>query len=331
MKNIYAFVLILLFMGIIAAHAQPLQFAELGDFRLTSGESIKNCHIAYRTYGTLNAEKTNAILVPTWFSGTSEQLKGAVRSMIDSTRFYIILTDALGNGVSSSPSNNAKQKGTKFPQFTIADMVNAQYEMLTENLKIKHLHAVMGTSMGGMQTLQWAVSYPDFMDKAISMVGTPKQSFNDLLLWKSELQPIEDAKNAKEEKQAMKTVALVHALHLFSPTYRNAQKDDFQVFADKEMKNMEKINAQNWASQLRAMLAHDIYKTTPKTLIKEKMKANMLIIYALQDMMVTPQTSMELADLLQCKRLELKGNCGHLATVCEGMELVQAVKMFLEQ
>ncbi len=329
MKNLFSIFLMLFFVGIGLVRAQSLQFAELGDFRLVSGETIKDCKIAYRAYGTLNAEKTNAILIPTWFTGTSEQLKGAVRSMIDSTRFYIILTDALGNGVSSSPSNSAKQKGKKFPTFTIADMVNAQHKMLTEKLQIKHLHAVMGISMGGMQTFQWTVSFPDFMDKAISIVGTPKQSFNDLLLWNAELQPIADAKNAKEEKEAMKTVALIHALNLFSPAYRNAQKDDFQVFADKEMKNAEKSNAQNWASQLRATLAHDIYKTTDKAQIKEKMKTNLFIIYALQDMMVTPQTSMELADLLQCERMELKGNCGHLATVCEGAELVKTVKAFL--
>ncbi|TAH19333.1 MAG: alpha/beta fold hydrolase [Cytophagales bacterium] len=313
-------------------HAQnPLQFASLGNFKLVSGESIEDCKIAYRAYGTLNAEKSNVILAPTWFSGTSEQLKNSLRMMIDSTRFYVILVDALGNGVSSSPTNSKKQKGKKFPKFTIEDMVNSQYKMLTEKLQINHLYAVIGTSMGGMQTLQWTVSYPNFMDKAISIVGTPKQSFNDLLLWKSELQPIEDAENAKEEKEAMRTVALVHALNLLSSSYRNAQTVDFQTFTDKEMANMSKLNPLNWASQLRAMMAHDIYKIVPKGQIKEKLKAKMLLVYSLQDMMVNPQASIELADLLQNERLELKGNCGHLAPSCEGAEVLKAVKEFLQR
>lgn len=331
MKIRYLCLFFTLFLSIYNLHAQsPLQFAALGDFKLVSGESIEDCKIAYRTYGTLNADKSNVILAATWFSGTSEQLKNSVRMMIDSTRFYVVLVDALGNGVSSSPSNSKKQKGTKFPKFTIEDMVNSQYKMLTEKLQINHLYAVMGVSMGGMQTLQWTVSYPNFMDRAVSIVGTPKQSFNDLLLWKAELQPIEDAENAKEQKEAMKTVALVHALNLFSSSYRNAQTVDFQAFADKEISNMGKLNPLNWASQLRAMMVHDIYKTVPKAQIKEKLKAKMLLVYALQDMMVNPQASMELADLLQNERLELKGNCGHLAPSCEGAEVLKVVQEFLQ-
>lgn len=330
MKKILYLMLIVIGCGQLWAQ-NTLQYASLGDFKLESGAVIKDCKVAYRTYGNLNAEKSNVILIPTWFSGTTAQVKGAMKSLADSTQFYIVLVDALGNGVSSSPSNSAKQKGKKFPQFTIADMVNSQYKMLVEVLQIKHLYAVMGTSMGGMQTLQWAVSYPDFMNRAISIVGTPKQGFNDLLGWTAELQPIESAKNAKEEKEAMKTVGLIHSINLFSPAYRNAQKEDFNTFAKKEMENYTKLNAQDWASQLRAMIGHDIYKTAPKAQIKEKIKAKMLIIYALQDMMVTPQTSIELADLLQCERLELKSNCGHLATSCEGIELAKTIRTFLTQ
>ena len=330
MKNAL-FVIALLFIS-SSLHAQnALQYANLGDFRLESGELIQDCKVAYITFGSLNAEKSNVILIPTWFSGNTTQLKMAYRALIDSSRYYIVLVDALGNGLSSSPSNSKKQKGKRFPKFTITDMVNSQYQMLTNTLKINHLHAVIGTSMGGMQTLQWAVSYPNFMDKAISVVGTPKQGFHDLLGWTAELTPIESAKNAKEEQQAMKTVGLIHSINLFSPAYRNSQKDDFKAFAEKEMANYSKINAQDWAPQLRAMIAHDIYKTVPKEQIKEKIKAKMLIIYALHDMMVTPQTSMELADLLQCERLELKSNCGHLAPSCEAADLAKSVRAFLDK
>jgi homoserine O-acetyltransferase/O-succinyltransferase len=332
MKNIAA---LLLFVALVfncstllfAQNAQ--QYALLGNFRLQSGQVIENCQIGYRAYGTLNADKSNAILVPTWFSGTSAQLKSAYQSLIDSTKFYIILVDALGNGVSSSPSNSKKQRDKKFPHITITDMVNAEYKMLTEVLKINHLHTVMGTSMGGMQTFQWVVSYPTFMDRAVSIAGTPKQGFHDLLGWTAELTPIEAAKNKKEEQEAMKTVGLIHAINLFSPAYRNAQKDDFKAFAEKETTNYAKINAQDWAAQLRAMLGHDIYTTTPKEQMKDRIKAKMLIIYANQDMMVTPQTSMEFADLLQCERMELKSNCGHLAPSCEGAEMAKMIRAFL--
>ena len=332
MKKTYLLLLLLLFSGNIqySLFAQNKQeYASLGNFKLESEEVIKDCKLAYRTYGTLNADKSNIILAPTWFSGTSAQLKSAYQSLLDSTKFYIVLVDALGNGVSSSPSNSSKQKGKKFPKISILDMVNAEYKMLTEVLKINHLNTIIGTSMGGMQTFQWVVTYPTFMDKAISIVGTPKQGFNDMLSWTAELTPIEVAENKKEEQEAMKTVGLIHALNLFSPAYRNSQKDDFKAFVEKETTNYAKLNAQDWASQLRAMIGHDVYKSVPKEKIKDSIRAKMLIIYALQDMMVTPQTSMELADLLQCERFELKSNCGHIAPSCEGAEMAKVIRAFL--
>src|SRR5258708_35502252 len=92
---------------------------------------------------------------------------------VETTKFYLILIDALGNGVSSSPSNSISQSKILFPQFSIRDMVNTQYKMLTEKLNIHHLAAIVGGSMGALQALQWAVSYPDFMDKVVAIETTP--------------------------------------------------------------------------------------------------------------------------------------------------------------
>ena len=96
-----------LFARVFAQDGQ-LQFASLGDFKLTSGDVIRDCRVGYRTYGHLNAEKSNAILFPTWASGTSEQLKDqtAPGKLADSSKYFVVLVDALANGVSSSPSNS---------------------------------------------------------------------------------------------------------------------------------------------------------------------------------------------------------------------------------
>ena len=83
----------------------------------------------------------------------------------------------------------------EFPVFTIRDMVNSQYRLLTENLGINHIRAVMGISMGGMQTFQWIISYHEFMDRAVSIVGSPRLTAYDLLLWRSELSAIEEDKD----------------------------------------------------------------------------------------------------------------------------------------
>ena len=144
------------------------QFAALGDFKLESGV-LQECRIGYRTFGSLNSDQSNVILFPTWAGGTTEQLSGSVGpgKLVDSSKYYVILVDALSNGVSSSPSNSKQQPRMRFPKITIRDMVNTQHELLTRVFHLQHVKAVLGISMGGMQTFQWMTAYPGFMDKAV--------------------------------------------------------------------------------------------------------------------------------------------------------------------
>src|SRR5260370_35274508 len=100
----------------------------LGTSSSKSGAVIRDCRIGYHTLGKLNDDKSNAVLWPTWFTGSSEQLAPLVgpAGYVGSSRFFVILVDALGNGVSSSPSNSSVQPRMDFPVFTIGDMVNTQ-------------------------------------------------------------------------------------------------------------------------------------------------------------------------------------------------------------
>ncbi len=153
------------------------QFAALGDLKLQGGGVIQDFRLGYRTLGRLNAEKSNAILWPSWLGGKSADLLQFLGpgKVVDTTNFFVILVDAIGNGVSSSPSNNSKQRLMKFPVFTIRDMVEAEHRLLTEVLHISHLRAVMGISMGGMQTFEWAVAYPRNPLRSTSCCG-PRRS-----------------------------------------------------------------------------------------------------------------------------------------------------------
>jgi homoserine acetyltransferase len=178
-------------------HSSELKFGDLGDFKLENGAIIRDCRIAYHTSGKLNDDKSNVVLWPTWFTGSSKQLIPLAGSdgYVDPSRYFVIFVDALGNGISSSPSNSSVQPRMEFPVFTIRDMVNSQYRLLTENLGINHIHAVMGISMGGMQTFQWIVSYPEFMDKAVAIVGSPRLTAYDMLLWRAEESAIREDKD----------------------------------------------------------------------------------------------------------------------------------------
>jgi len=93
---------------------------------------------------------------------------------LDPDKYFIIATDAISNGFTTSPSNSKSQPRMSFPKFTIRDMVESQYRLLKEKFGIEHLVAVVGPSMGGMQVLQWGVSHPDMMDSLISMVPLAK-------------------------------------------------------------------------------------------------------------------------------------------------------------
>jgi homoserine acetyltransferase len=162
-----------------AAHTPqqpPHQLYSEGDLKLKSGEAIKDFSISYVTHGKLNEKKSNAILMVTAVGGNHHRIDFMIGpgKALDPDKYFIICTDAIANGLSTSPSNSKAQPRTSLPKFTIRDMVESQYRLLKEKFGIDHVVAVVGPSMGGMQVLQWGVSHPDFMDALVTMVPLAK-------------------------------------------------------------------------------------------------------------------------------------------------------------
>ncbi len=160
----------------------PLERHEfvIRDFHTESGVVLPEARIVFTTLGTLNAAGDNAILLPSHymanFNGYNWLIRGADPDRaLDPARDFLVLTELFGNGRSSSPSNTAEPfHGPRFPVMTIRDNVEAVHHLLTDELHVKHLRAVVGFSMGAEQAFQWAVSYPAFMDAIVATSGTAK-------------------------------------------------------------------------------------------------------------------------------------------------------------
>lgn len=147
------------------------------DFKLESGAVLPEARIRYATYGTLNAARDNAVLLPSHYMADShgyEWLIGPGKAL-DPAKYFLIATELFGNGSSSSPSNTPEPfHGPRFPVTTIRDNVAATYALVTGQFHLRHLRAVIGFSMGGQQAFQWAVSHPDFMDRVVVTAATAK-------------------------------------------------------------------------------------------------------------------------------------------------------------
>lgn len=153
----------------------PHHHVALGDFRLESGDSIRDCTVSYVVHGPqrepgVPADGAPVVLALSAVASHHHRLDFLVGAgqALDPARFAIVAVDALGNGLSSSPSTSVSQPGLAFPRFTIRDMVASQAALL-DALGVGRLHAVVGASMGGMQALQWAVSYPERVGRVAAM------------------------------------------------------------------------------------------------------------------------------------------------------------------
>jgi homoserine O-acetyltransferase len=163
------------------------------DFRFTSGESLPQLRIHYRSFGTPRPDAhgvvRNAVLIlhGTGGSGASlvrEEFAGELfgpGQLLDASRYFLVLPDGIGHGKSSKPSDGLH---AHFPRYGYRDMVQAEYLLLTQGLKVNHARLVMGTSMGGMHTWLWGELHPQFMDALMPLASLPTQISGRNRVWR---------------------------------------------------------------------------------------------------------------------------------------------------
>ena len=158
---------------------------DLGDFVLEEGYTLRNCQLAYTTFGELNEAKDNAILVTTWYSGTHQIWDDAYigpEHALNPDKYFIVVINQIGNGLSTSPHNTEGPHAmADFPHVRIGDDVRAQEQLLREQFGIEELELVVGGSMGAQQTYEWAVRFPEKVKRAAPVAGTARNTPHDFI------------------------------------------------------------------------------------------------------------------------------------------------------
>ncbi|HET7728529.1 MAG TPA: alpha/beta fold hydrolase [Usitatibacter sp.] len=284
----------------------------MGDLKLESGESIRDFCISYVTHGTLNADKSNAILMVTAIGGNHHRIDyliGPGRAL-DPAKYFIVATDAISNGLTTSPSNSAAQPRMKFPRFNMRDMVASQHRLLTEKLGITRLVSVIGASMGGMQALQWGVSHPDMMATLVPIIPlgrTPPWTAGVLEMLRQSIMSDPDWKGGEYTTPPERGMRL-WAGWLSGMIARNPHAHDTQFKDGKEVVKFlkgvqdggwKRMEAVDWVYQSWAYDEHDVGATPGMggdyAAALRSIKARTLVVAAVGDLLNPESDAMECA------------------------------------
>jgi homoserine O-acetyltransferase len=314
----------------------PQQFASFEECPLSSGQVIATCRIGYRTYGALNEDKSNTVLIPTWFTGTSaEHAYLASAELIDPGKYFIVIVDALANGVSTSPSNSETQPDGTFPQVSITDLVDSQHRLLTEALGIQSLHGVVGLSMGGMQAFEWAVRYPGFADRTVAAIGSPRLPTFDIALWttRNHLLALYRECQCEEALEAMAGMGMLTSVPTKLEQEVPREVAVATIISRAESNRMSIGKSWDQQRQAEAMISHNIARKFNNDMRKAAatIDTQFLIVIGEDDHVVTPQPALDFAALIGAEVLELDKDCGHGDPWCAPDEFAQAVSAFLNQ
>ena len=230
---------------------------ELGDIELLSGETLLSAKLAYKTYGALNSDKNNVILLPTFYTGTHKRNEGffGANRAINPEKHFIISINLFGNGLSTSPSNaDKKQRGSKFPTITLWDNIKCQHKLLTKNFNIEKIALVTGWSMAGCQSYQWASQYPKMVKAILPFCATSKTSVHNHVFLEGVKAALITDKNwnkgnyKKQPIAGLKAFGRVYAGWAFSQDFY--RKKLYKKFGFKNteglLKNWANEHAKNW-------------------------------------------------------------------------------------
>ena len=247
---------------------------ELGDIKLLSGETLISAKLAYKTYGSLNLEKSNVILLPTFYTGTHKRNEGffGTNRAINPEKHFIISINMFGNGLSSSPNNTpAPQDGPRFPTISLWDNVYCQHKLITDHLNIKKIALVAGWSMAGCQAYHWASQFPDMVEAILPFCASAKTSQHNFVFLEGVKAALCADKDWNEGNyssppiKGLKAFARVYAGWAYSQTFfreSTYKKIGFQnleeLLVDWENDHVNNWDANNLLAKLKSWQKADI-------------------------------------------------------------------------
>ena len=373
------------FLRPVKAHAadkgQTVTFGLDQPLKLDSGKSLSPFTVAYMTYGTLNADKSNAILV--CHALTGDQFVASENPVtgkpgwwittvgpgmpIDTNRFFVICANVIGGcmgstGPASIDPGTAKPFGLSFPLITIRDMVRAQ-AMLVETLGIRKLLAVVGGSMGGMQALQWAASYPERVRAVMPIACAARHSAQNIAFhevgrqaimadpdWRGgeyQLHNVSPAKGLAVARMAAHITYLSEAAlqRKFGRSLQNREALSFQFAPDFQIESylhhqgqsfVDRFDANSYLYITRAMDYFDLAADHDGKLAHAfgEQPPRFCIVSFSSDWLFPPAENKSVAHALNAVAanvsfVEIKSDKGHDAFLLDEPEMFQTVKGFL--
>jgi homoserine O-acetyltransferase len=250
----------------------PHRLWQAGDFPLESGGVVRDLELSWVEHGVDDPTGARTIVGLTAIGATHHRLDFLIgpERALDTSRWRVIVIDALGNGLTTAPSTSRTQPGPDFPSFTIRDMVATQHLLLTRHLGLSQVHAVIGASMGGMQAVQWGVSHPGFMRRIVAMTPMARTHPWSRIMNEAARRALTNDPafaggryGAQPERGWRDWAVIMRGLTARTPQAVAAEQD-FELWFARIQDTMVPtgIDANDWLAQSRAYDAHDV-GTTP--------------------------------------------------------------------
>ena len=301
MRNLAA-VLIVLFSFTVHAQIPAASEADfvVKDFHFQSGEVLPEVRIHYATIGTLRKTEhgTNAVLILHGTGGSlqqflSDRFAGVLFNaggVLDASRYFIVIPDNIGHGKSSKPSDGLR---LKFPHYGYGDMVELQHRLVAGGLGIEHLHLVMGTSMGGMQTWMWGERWPDAADALVPLASAPVQIAGRNRMWRKMM--IDDLKS--NDLTAAVQILLLAGSAPLQWQKSGATRDDADRWIDEQSKT--RLATTDAGDLLYAIESSSDYDPSAQL---ERITAPLLAINSADDFINPPELGILEAGMKRVKR-----------------------------